>query len=380
MTDDSEPTGKAKGGHARAEKLAPERRAEIARQAAEARWKAQPLSLIEDVETGDRYALLSTPKGVDFQVLFDGAEPWATRKQMSDLFGRDISRITRHIKSIFEDGELDRDSNVRKTHIASSDKPVEIYSLDTVLAVGYRVRSTKQAIMFRKWASDILKQYLVSGFVLDVDRLENPGERPDHFDELLAKVRHIRNSEKRMWTRVLELASFCSDYGLMTDEDRDSFFATIQNAMHWAATQRTAAEVIHSNVDSRKPNAGVISFKGEMPTVAEAQVAKNYYGDAEIETLNLVTSMTLEFFESQAEQKRPTTIAQFLAKMRSLLDLDGRPLIPKSHRGSVSMPNAKKKASEEIKAYKDRIRLEREISGEKALMRLGEKVRRRNQR
>ncbi len=115
----------------------------------------------------------------------------------------------------------------------------------------------------------------MNGFVIDMPRLENPDGRPDHFEELLAKVRHIRNSEKRMWTRVLELASFCSDYGVMTDKDRENFFATIQNAMHWAATQQTAAEVIFNRVDANKDNAGVVTFSGEMPTVAEAQVAKN---------------------------------------------------------------------------------------------------------
>ena len=138
---------------------------------------------------------------------------------------------------------------MRKTHIAGSAKPVEIYSLDAILAVGFRVRASRQAIAFRRWANQILKQYLISGFVIDVPRLENPDGRPDHFEELLSKVRHIRSSEKRMWTRVLELASFCSDYGMMTDKDRDNFFATVQNAMHWSVTQKTAAEVIFERVE-----------------------------------------------------------------------------------------------------------------------------------
>ena len=287
MADDEKPAGKAKGGHARAERLPPARRSEIAKQAAEARWSAEPLSLTEDAETGDRFVLYATDKGVELELAFEGAEPWATRKQIADLFGRDISRVTRHIKAVFDDGELDRESNVRKTHIARSDKPVEIYSLDVVLSVGYRVKSSKQAIIFRRWATGILRQYLVSGFVVDVDRLENPDGRPDHFAELLEKVRHIRSSEKRMWTRVLELASFCSDYGVMSDEDRENFFATIQNAMHWSVTQQTAAEVIYRRVDAERENAGVVSFKGDMPTVAEAQVAKNLYGPPEIEVVEL---------------------------------------------------------------------------------------------
>ena len=217
----------------------------------------------------------------------------------------------------------------------------------------------------------------MNGFVIDVPRLEDPDGRPDHFADLLEKVRHIRSSEKRMWTRVLELASFCSDYGLMTDDDKQSFFATIQNAMHYAVTQHTAAEVIYNRVDAANDYAGVVTFKGDLPTVKEAQTAKNLYHPAEIEALNLITSLTLEFFESQAEQRRPTTIAQFLDKMRDLLKLDGRPLIRADDRGRVSMPVAKEKASTEIKAFKERIRVEREIEGERALRQIGEKIKKR---
>jgi hypothetical protein len=379
IEDDDEPTGKAKGGHARREALPPERRSEIAKQAARARWSV-PVSVSEDAETGDQFVLFTNKEGVDFQLKFDGAEPWATQKQIADLLGLKQSNISIQIKKLIRDGEIDPGSNIDKINIAGSDKPVRIYSLDVILAIGFKARATRQAVMFRTWAKDILRRYLIGGFVVDVPRLEDPDGRPDYFAELLAKVRHIRNSEKRMWTRVLELASFCSDYGMMTDDDRANFFATIQNAMHWSVTQMTAAETIHSRVDATKDNAGVVTFSGEMPTVAEAQVAKNLLGVKEIDALNLVTSMTLEFFESQAEQRRPTTIAQFLGKMRELLKLDGRPLIRENNRGSVSMGDAKTKASAEIKAYKDRVRLEREIAGEKALLQLGERVKRRTKR
>lgn len=383
--EDGEPIGKAKGGRARAERLPPERRSEIAKQAADARWEAEPLEIVEDAETGDRFVLYTKPGGVDFQLRFIGEEPWATQKQMAELFAIDVKTVNQHLRHIYSDGELDKTSTISKTEIVQREgqrtvkREVAIYSLDVILAVGYRVGST-QAILFRRWASGILRQYLLNGFVIDVPRLENPDGRPDHFDELLAKVRHIRSSEKRMWTRVLELASFCSDYGMMTDDDRSEFFATIQNAMHWSVTQMTAAETIHSRVDARKENAGVMTFSGEMPTVAKAQVAKNFLGATEIEALNLVTSLTLEFFESQAEQRRPTTIAQFLVKMRELLKLDGRPLISESNRGSVSMGDAKKKASAEIAAYKERLRIDRELAGEQELRKIGEHVKSRKKR
>ncbi len=380
VEDDDEPSGKAKGGHARAERLPPERRSEIAKQAAEARWRAEPLPLTEDAETGDRFVLYTRPDGMAFELRFGGEEPWATQDQIANLFGVTRSMATRHINGLFKDGELDEETTCSfYEHMGQTGQRyrTKTYNLDVILAVGYRVQATKQAIIFRRWANQILRQYLMNGFVIDVPRLEDPDGRPDHFAELLEKVRHIRSSEKRMWTRVLELASFCSDYGLMTDDDKQEFFATIQNAMHWAVTQHTAAEVIHDRVDASKPNAGVVTFNGDLPTVAEAQVAKNLYHHGEIETLNLVTSLTLEFFESQAEQRRPTTIAQFLGKMRELLKLDGRPLIRADDRGRVSMVQAKEKASVEIKAFKERVRLEREIEGERALRQIGEKIKKR---
>lgn len=377
MADDDKPAGKAKGGHAKTESLPPARRSEVAKQAAEARWKAEPLTLTEDAETGDQFVLFTNSEGVVFDLRFQGEEPWATQDQIGSLFGVTRSMVTRHIGGLFKDGELDEASTRSYfEHVGQSGQRyrTKIYNLDVILGVGYRVQATNQAVMFRRWANQILRQYLMQGFVVDVPRLEDPDGRPDYFSELLKKVRHIRGSEKRMWTRVLELASFCSDYGVMTDEDKENFFATIQNAMHWAVTQQTAAEVIYSRVDASKPSAGVVSFAGELPTAKEAQIAKNLYGEAEISALNLVTSLTLEFFESQAEQRRPTTIAQFLGKMRDLLKVDGRPLIRENERGRMSMPDAKKKASAEIKAFKDRVRLEREVSGEQALRKIGEKV------
>ena len=260
--EDDEPVGKAKGGHARAHKLPPERRSEIAKQAAQARWST-PVTVIENAETGDQFVLFTGKSGAEFQLRFDGAEPWATQKQIADLLGLKQSNISLQIRKLIKDGEIDPESNIDKINIAGSDKPVRIYSLDVILAIGFKARSTRQAIMFRNWAKDILRRYLISGFVIDLPRLEDPDGRPDHFAELLAKVRHIRSSEMRMWTRVLELASFCSDYGLMTNDDRQNFFATIQNAMHWSVTQMTAAETIDSRVDSMMENAGVVTFNGD---------------------------------------------------------------------------------------------------------------------
>jgi len=177
-----------------------------------------------------------------------------------------------------------------------------------------------------------------------------------------------------MWTRVLELASFCSDYGMLTRQDKADFFATIQNAMHWATTHQTAAEVIFTRADRSQDNAGLAYVAGDLPTVEEGKIAKNYYGEGEIAALNLVTSLVLEFFESQAQQRRPTTLAQFLDKMRDLLKLDGRQVMAESERGRVSMEEAQRKAADEVRAYRERVRVEREARGEKELEAIVEKA------
>jgi hypothetical protein len=325
----------------------------------------QPLPLVEEAETGNRYVLYATPGGMELELRFEGEEPWATQKQMAGLFGIKQPTIAKHVRNIFDGQEVDEAGNIQKMNIAGSDKPVTIYSLDVVLAVGYRAGS-KQAILFRRWANRILRQYLLKGFVLDQRRLENPGGRPDFFDELLDKIREIRASEKRMWTRVLELASFCSDYHMASAGDKQAFFATIQNAMHWAIVQETAADFVYRSVDAAKPDCGVVHFDRErrdVPTAEGAGTAKNYYGEPQIKALNLVTSATLEFFESQAQQGRPTTLAQFLDKMRDFIKLDGRPLIPAQFHGSVPDAKKKQKVTRELDIYRERVRLEKEAKG-----------------
>lgn len=338
-----------------------------------------PLPVIEDADTGHRFIVYTAKDGLRIDLRFDGDQPWFTQAQLSEMFGVDVSVVNRHIANLAAEGDLDPSTFadfaiVRTEGARRVSRTVKHYGLDVAFYVGYRVNS-KQGQLFRKWATDVLVQVAVKGFVVDVRRLEAPQGRPDYFDELLGKIRHIRASEQRMWTRVLELASFCSDYVTMDERAKKDFFATVQNAMHWATTQQTAAEVIHARADRNAPSAGLTSFDGDLPTVAEAAVAKNYYSEVEIAALNLVTSLTLEFFESQAEQRRPTTLSQFLGKMRDLLRLDGRPLIRDGHRGSVGMTEAKRRAAEEVRAFRERTRIERELAGEVELASLASALR-----
>lgn len=356
---------KAKAARARRDALSPKRRSEIASEAAKARWADEGA----DVRTPDHFVIYTNDKGVQTDLRFAGETMWATQRQMAEMFDVTVANVNIHLAKIFREGELEPESVIKRNLITAADGKsysTMLYELEAIISLGMRV-SSRKGTHFRIWSRKILKEFIVKGFVVDDERLKNPGGRPDFFDELLDRIRDIRSSERRMWTRVLELASFCTDFGGMDDRAKEDFFSTIQNAMHWAVTQETAAEVIHHRVDASKPNAGVMHFKGDLPTVEEAKVAKNFYVEGEIRALNILTSATLEFFESQAEQRRPTTLAQFLQKMREFINLDGRPLIPSGHRGAISMARAKERAALEMAAYKERLKLEKEAAGERAI-------------
>ncbi len=336
-----------------------------------------PVTLLQD-QTGARFLVYADKAGAQLNLRFEGDQPWFTQAQLAEIFGVDVRTANDHVQKYLNDGELD-EATIRKFRIVRSEgsrrvaREIEHYGLDVAFYVGYRVNS-RQGAIFRRWATDLLVQYAIKGFVIDDERLKNPDGRPDYFDELLDRIRDIRASEKRMWTRILEMAAFCSDYSPGDPEQHEHFFAAIQNAMHWAVTQETAAEVIFRRVDAGKPAAGLVHYRGKLPTLSEAKVAKNYYAEGEISALNLITSLTLEFFESQAQQRRPTTLEQFLGKMRELIKLDGRPLIPDGHNDRVSKSQAHKKASHELALYKDRVREKQEIAGEAALRQIADQT------
>ena len=221
---------------------------------------------------------------------------------MADMFAVTKQDISKHLRNIFKEGELVETSVVNQQLITAADGKryqTKLYDLNALIAVGYRIEA-RLGTLFRIWATDKLFQYLSKGFVIDEPRLKNPDGRPDFFDELLERIRDIRSSEARMWTRTLELASFCNDYDKNDEDQHIEFFAEIQNTMHWAVSQRTAAQIVRDEVRADKDNAGVIHFAGRQPTVAEAKNAKNLLGETQIKALNHITSLTLEFFESQA--------------------------------------------------------------------------------
>ena len=204
---------------------------------------------------------------------FDEDTVWLSKAQMAELFQRDRSVISRHIKNVFDEGELPRESNVQILHIANSDKPVEFYNLDVIISVGYRVKS-KRGTQFRIWATNILKEYLKKGFAMDDERLKGNGGG-NYWKELLDRIRDIRSSEKVLYRQVLDLYASSVDYDPRSDESV-RFFKIVQNKLHYAAHGHTAAEVIYERADAEKPFMGLTSFSGELPALKDIGVAKNY--------------------------------------------------------------------------------------------------------
>ncbi len=253
------------------------------------------------------------------EVRFEGETAWLSLAQMADLFQRDKSVISRHIKNVFEEGELDRAAVVAESATTAADGKtyqVEYYNLDVIISVGYRVKSHR-GTQFRIWATQRLREYIVKGFTLDDERLKRGGGG-NYFDELLARIRDIRSSEKVFWRKVLEIYATSIDYDPRVEASQ-RFFATVQNKMHWAAHGHTAAEVIAARADAAKPNMGLTTWTGAAPRKTDVAIAKNYLGAGELDALNQIVTAYLEFAELQALNRRPMYMADWIAKLDDFL-------------------------------------------------------------
>ncbi|MDZ7899860.1 MAG: virulence RhuM family protein [Arcicella sp.] len=273
---------------------------------------------------------------------------WLTQAQMSELFGKDRSVITKHINNIFEENELEEKSNVQNLHIANSDKPVKFYNLDVIISVGYRVKSL-QGTKFRQWATARLREYIVKGFTMNDDLLKQAGGG-NYFEELLARIRDIRSSEKVFWRKVLDIYATSIDYDPKL-EMSILFFQTIQNKMHWAAHGHTAAEVIYQRVDAQKPNVGLTTIKGTKPTKAETEIAKNYLNENELNILNRMVTAYLEVAELQALNRKPMYMKDWIARLDDFLKMTGNDILQNA--GTISHQQALEKAKTEYEKYKD---------------------------
>jgi hypothetical protein len=274
---------------------------------------------------------------------------WLTQAQMADLFQRDISAISRHIKNVFDEGELDKESNLRFMQIPNSDKPVALYNLNVIISVGYRVKSHR-GTQFRIWATERLREYIIKGFTINDDLLKKAGGG-NYFKELLARIRDIRSSEKVFWRQVLDIYATSIDYDPRAEITRN-FFKMVQNKMHWAAHGQTAAEVIMGRADGSKPNMGMTNFIGNKPTLEEAKIAKNYLDEKELDILNRIVAMYLDFAELQALNRKPMYMKDWAAKLDDFLKINDREVL--THFGSVSHKAALEKARREYEIYRER--------------------------
>jgi hypothetical protein len=288
---------------------------------------------------------------------------------MAGLFQKDVHTINEHIKNIFEEGELEPNSVIRKFRTTASDgKNYKVlhYNLDVIISVGYRVKSLR-GTQFRIWATQRLREYLLKGFTMDDERLKNPPVEgtgvPDYFDELLERIRDIRASEKRVYLRVREIFALAADYDPKRD-DVLTFFQTIQNKLHFAATGKTAAELIATRVDQSKHNMGLTSWKGDIVRKGDVAVAKNYLKHDEIEELNRIVVMWLDFSEDQARRRKQVFLKNWETKLDEFLAFNERSVL--AGKGKISKTDADKKAEVEYEQFAERRRVLLEAEAEKA--------------
>ena len=286
---------------------------------------------------------------VSVDVLFQDETVWLPIEQMSILFGKSRSTINEHILNIYKEGELSEADTVRKIGISDfSTKPTNFYNLDVVISVGYRVHSV-QGTRFRQWATQRIHEYIIKGYTLDDERLKGNGGR--YFRELLQRIRDIRSSERNLYQQVTDIYATAVDYDPKAEITRQ-FFATVQNKMHYAAHQHTAAEVVYDRVDNEKPMLGMTNFKGNYITKDDVTIAKNYLTEIELQRLNLLVSQFFDYAELQAMEQHPMTMQEWIDELDRVLSNNRRPLLEGS--GSISHQQAQEKAVHEYTIYRQR--------------------------
>ncbi len=291
---------------------------------------------------------------VSLDVRMDEDTVWLSLDQMAALFDRDKSTVSRHIKNVFEEGELEQAATVAKFATVQQEgsrqveRQIDYYNLDVIISVGYRVKSLR-GTQFRQWATKRLNEYIRKGFALDDERLKNGGGR--YFRELLQRVRDIRSSERNLYQQVTDIYATAIDYDPRAELTRE-FFATVQNKMHYAAHQHTAAEIIYQRSDSEKPLVGMTNFKGIYVTRDDVRVAKNYLTEKELQVLNLLVSQFLDYAELQALEEHAMTMQDWAEELDRQLLGNRRPLL--EGKGSVSHKEAVEKAEREFELYRAR--------------------------
>ena len=312
------------------------------------------------MEDKGQILLYQTPDGESrIEVRLQGETVWLSQEQMAELFQRNKSTISRHINNAFEEGELTPEATVaffatvQKEGNRQVERDIAFYNLDMIISVGYRVHSYR-GVQFRMWATKVLKEYIVKGFVLNDDLLKRAGGG-NYFDELLARIRDIRSSEKVFYRKVLEIYALSIDYDPRVEMTQE-FFKTVQNKMHYSVHGHTAAEIIYERADARKDFMGLTTWTGAMPQKNDAEIAKNYLSQEEITTLNRIVSLYLDFAELQAEEHRPMYMKDWIAILDDFLRISRKDIL--THAGSISAKLAKAKADAEYDKFKERTKNE----------------------
>ena len=300
-----------------------------------------------------QFLLYQTPDGdSQIEVKLQNDTGWLSLDQMAELFQRNKSTISRHVKNVLEDGELEEKSVVAFFATTASDSKtysVAYYNLDMIISVGYRVHSYR-GVQFRIWATKVLKEYIVKGFAMNDDLLKRAGGG-NYFDELLARIRDIRSSEKVFYRKVLEIYALSIDYDPRV-EMTQKFFKTVQNKMHYSVHGHTAAEIIYERADAEKDFMGLTTWAGAMPTKPEAEIAKNYLTHEEVKSLNRIVSLYLDFAEMQAEEHRPMYMKDWINILDDFLRISRKDIL--THAGKISAKLAKEKADHEYDKFKER--------------------------
>jgi hypothetical protein len=279
---------------------------------------------------------------------------WLTQQQMADLFQTTKQNISLHIQNIYEEGELVPEATVKKYLTVRSEGQRDVkrlldhYNLDMIISVGYRVKS-HVATRFRVWATQTLREYVVKGFVLDDERLKNPDQPFDYFDELIRRIQDILSSERRFYQKITDIYATSIDYDPTLTISLD-FFKTVQNKMHWAITGKTAAEIIHQRADSDKPNMGLTNFRGAKVRKQDVAIAKNYLNEDELLALNNLVEQYLVFAEGQAMRRIPMTMADWIKKLDAFMTLNERDIL--NHAGKISHDMAKDWAESEYEKFR----------------------------
>ncbi|MCK9522638.1 MAG: virulence RhuM family protein [Proteobacteria bacterium] len=308
--------------------------------------------------------------GVRLDVRLEDETVWLTQQMMAELFQSSKQNISHHIQTIYEERELEPEATVKKYLTVRREgnrnvrRELEYYNLDMIISVGYRVKSTV-ATRFRIWATQRLTEYIVKGFIMDDERLKNPPIKgsavPDYFDEMLERIRDIRASERRMYLRVKEIFAMAGDYD-PTWRETSKFFSVIQNKLHFAATGMTAAELIRSRADHLLPNMGLTAWRGSEVRKVDVAVAKNYLQEVEIDELNRIVVMWLDFAEDQARRRKQVFMKDWEQRLDNFLRFNERRVL--SHAGKISKQAADEHAKTEYEKFEDRRRAYKESLGE----------------